>query len=531
MRKLVGLLGLALFILVPGVKADGMLIYRPAQPVSETGQRAVIYFDGSREVLEVSTSFSGTAGDFVWVVPVPSKPEVVMGEEELFQRLQRLTSTDAVAPLGSKQIDIGTNFMMPINPGVNVIEQKSVDVYDVSVLDASNAEALAGWLRNEGYPYPEDKDNLLSYYVAKKWYFVAAKVNNSSWLYGNGTVNSGQLKPLKISFASKQIVFPLKISGLNSGGGNGGSLITPSPTPQSDQFWTRMGDKEYKRIWTGNGTWGEAKVVCEQEGGRLASISNQAENDFVVNLCGKGNMCRLGHTNPGGYCSSEMSLPQRGAVMSPVTTPKMSKLEPWLDGKKVGYTNWETGEPFAYCAEDCLEIDPNGKWNNEWCNNQWKYEKYSICQRVAGEQSGIGVKISEKMMMPIVATPYPYQSPVPIELYVLADHKQAADGFWVEYAGTVTKEAIQSWAVDDGGKAWINPEGKMYLTKLTQSLSPWSMNQDVVFTKAPNDDPVGGGVLDEGYGRKMRIVLVFGGVLVAELVLIGYLMKRERLYV
>lgn len=125
--------------------------------------------------------------------------------------------------------------------------------------------------------------------------------------------------------------------------------------------WIKFKGSSYRKINTGIKTWDESEKMCEALGGKLASITNQAENDFVATLCHVGEMCRLGHRSPSGYCST--NLPN------------------WIDGKPFTYSNWSTGEPGYACSEDCLDMHKGGEWNNEWCNNPYKYDKYSICER------------------------------------------------------------------------------------------------------------------------------------------------------
>ncbi len=72
-----------------------MLIPRiPNQQIYETGQKAVIWHENDMETLILSTSFKGQAEEFVWVVPVPSRPTIDKGIDELFTSLEAFTRTD-----------------------------------------------------------------------------------------------------------------------------------------------------------------------------------------------------------------------------------------------------------------------------------------------------------------------------------------------------------------------------------------------------------------------------------------------------
>lgn len=125
--------------------------------------------------------------------------------------------------------------------------------------------------------------------------------------------------------------------------------------------WLEFQNHQYKKIWTGTKTWDEAENICIAEGAHLVSITSREENDFIDSLCGPGETCRLGHKSSAGYCTQ--SLPN------------------WTNNEPFVYHNWAKGEPDFACQEDCLDMIDEGKWNNEWCDNHWQYEKYAICEK------------------------------------------------------------------------------------------------------------------------------------------------------
>ena len=68
-------------------------------------------------------------------------------------------------------------------PKVEVIESKKLDIYDITILKATDGSALLDWLNQNGYSFPEGKQNVLDYYIGleanynKPFYFIANKVN------------------------------------------------------------------------------------------------------------------------------------------------------------------------------------------------------------------------------------------------------------------------------------------------------------------------------------------------------------------
>ncbi|MBN1941322.1 MAG: DUF2330 domain-containing protein [Candidatus Diapherotrites archaeon] len=181
---------IAIFMLVfsATVFADGCIIpdYDYYGDILAPEQKAVIYWDGTKEQLILSTKISlDDVSNFAWVVPIQSntKPEVEEADEEIFFELAELFSRDKetgydrlLPPLGGMESG---------HQGVEVIETKKIDVYDIAILAATDSTALLNWLNENNFSFPEEKKNVLEYYVTlannyKPYYFVANKVNLSN---------------------------------------------------------------------------------------------------------------------------------------------------------------------------------------------------------------------------------------------------------------------------------------------------------------------------------------------------------------
>jgi hypothetical protein len=93
-----------------------------------------------------------------------------------------------------------------------------VGVYDVAVLAASDAGALSEWLNKNGYAFPEKRTDVLEHYTAKKWVYVAMRVDRKA-LAGDEVekLKVGELQPIRFAFDSGEMVYPLKISSINAG--------------------------------------------------------------------------------------------------------------------------------------------------------------------------------------------------------------------------------------------------------------------------------------------------------------------------
>lgn len=205
---------LAMFGFSPGrAKADGGAFYPPGYYVSETGQKALIYYQNQTENLVVSTNFQGNSQDFAWVIPTPSKPEVFKSDASLFTTLEKITKTsNYISPVSDAMPTLGTKS----ESSVQVIEEKTIDIYDTAILKATDDKALAQWLQDHGYTFPQNKSYMLQDYINNNWYFVIAKIQNA--LTQDSEVkeklSTGTITPLRLQFQSSKIIYPMKLTRL-----------------------------------------------------------------------------------------------------------------------------------------------------------------------------------------------------------------------------------------------------------------------------------------------------------------------------
>ncbi len=179
--------------------------------ITEPAQKAALVYKNGREQLIISPSFSGPPGDFAWVVPVPTRPQVKILGGALFHELARI-----VAPPRPRRVSApagGAKVAMPISrPLVTLLERKTVGAYDVSVLSATDGGALQQWLDRNGYAMPTRARQSLAQYVRERWTFVACRVKQPAKARG---LQQGVLAPLSLSFASPKLVYPMRLSAIN----------------------------------------------------------------------------------------------------------------------------------------------------------------------------------------------------------------------------------------------------------------------------------------------------------------------------
>ncbi|GEM_PF-1158389 len=208
----------SLFV-VSSARADGMLVSPPNVQMYETDQKAVIFHEDGIEDLFISISFNGTAEDFGWIVPTPSEPEVVKSTDVLFTTLDDLTKPEYPGTQ-SRGNNWNDKAMLEgaMDSGVQVLQTKKIEYYNISVLKAIDKDALYNWFNDNGYRFPQAGKYIIDEYIENGWAFTAIKIDNER--LGTSSriqrqFSSGHAIPLRMTFKTDKPVFPLKISSIN----------------------------------------------------------------------------------------------------------------------------------------------------------------------------------------------------------------------------------------------------------------------------------------------------------------------------
>lgn len=216
MRRIALLTLLALWALQGLALADGMFVPTEQQwregreraLINEPEQKAVVFFSKGTEQLIISPSYEGPSSSFAWVVPVPSRPKVEILKGSIFHELAKLVEPErpvAKSPLPMRAAAPG---------GVTVLERKTVGAYDVSVLSATDGQALMKWLTANKYHLPESAVQPMQAYVSEGWTFVASRIKVPA--NANG-LRTGTLAPLRLTFSAKKPIYPMRLSSANPG--------------------------------------------------------------------------------------------------------------------------------------------------------------------------------------------------------------------------------------------------------------------------------------------------------------------------
>ncbi|WP_432011594.1 DUF2330 domain-containing protein [Streptomyces cucumeris] len=216
-------------------------------------ETSVVRWDGTTEEIVMSLTVGGDASEAAWVMPVPHRASVTLGDRDLFDEV-----TEVIAPAERERHyfwprdgdwpfdgDHGDGAVgappgdgaKAAAPPVGVVGRERLGPFDVARLTATDPHALRDWLERNGFELPDRLADGLTPYVRAKWEYVAVRLapaedgsaedgsaedgsaeDGSAGSGGTGaagrTVLGGTLEPLRLRFASGRLVYPMRLSRL-----------------------------------------------------------------------------------------------------------------------------------------------------------------------------------------------------------------------------------------------------------------------------------------------------------------------------
>jgi hypothetical protein len=200
---------LALAAGLSGARPAGACACGVALDSRVAAERALLSLAGGREHLVLSLDLTADRAGArpAVVLPVPATPTVDAvrrDQADVFRRLERATAP-LPSPDDEDDEDDGDGVGAPAG-GVTVLSRETVGGYDVTRLRAGDAGELHRWLGAHGYATPGAAAPILRDYVRRRWAFVAVRLARA------GTTDVRALRPLAISFRSRRLVYPLRLS-------------------------------------------------------------------------------------------------------------------------------------------------------------------------------------------------------------------------------------------------------------------------------------------------------------------------------
>ena len=243
-------LGLAavLFSVLVGLSLNACLaLGRNGLPVGIGEETAILIWDAETKTEHFirRAKFVTDSANLGFLVPTPTKPELVDVGDAAFHELYRFTTPPPPAPP-----DRSTNSGGRPEPqskaleSVRVLEQKKVGDYDATILAADDAKSLTDWLKKNDYPSSPEIADWLTPYLKDKWILTAYKISTQAKGVPDALGFHGST--IRMSFQADKPFYPYrepKNAGINASSNRLLRVYFLSQEPHDatlmDQRWTQ----------------------------------------------------------------------------------------------------------------------------------------------------------------------------------------------------------------------------------------------------------------------------------------------------
>ncbi len=221
-----------LLIHASGVRAACCYFSAKNADILQPAQKAFITWDPSEkiETFTVQPKFEGNALDFGMVIPTPSQPKLNEMPRDFFKHLavyaimrKRESPQSKLLPpvikiekmlrqMREEELEDARVLTLGVRkPTVVVLEAGVVGSLDYKIIEATRADDLFQWLKDNKYSYSGDEATL-QHYIQKKWLFTVMKIDTMQMKRNKDGTFAGEVTPTRFKFASDKIVYPLKIT-------------------------------------------------------------------------------------------------------------------------------------------------------------------------------------------------------------------------------------------------------------------------------------------------------------------------------
>ncbi|WP_405982288.1 DUF2330 domain-containing protein [Streptomyces sp. NBC_00158] len=199
----------------------GAMIPEEAYRIGVDRESSVVRWDGRTEEIVMRFTVGGDARRAAWIMPVPGRATVELGNPALFPELTDLTRPERRTrtyfwprerdwPFSSWSDDRAVGAAPGAGEPVGVVGHERLGDFDVARLTATDPEALRTWLEANGFKLPDRLATELKPYVDQKWEYVAVRLVPRD----RDRSLRGELDPLRIRFDSARLVYPMRLSRL-----------------------------------------------------------------------------------------------------------------------------------------------------------------------------------------------------------------------------------------------------------------------------------------------------------------------------
>lgn len=178
--------------------------------VMEDVMKVFVHHSDNIESVIVQPAYKGTIKDFALVFATPNLPKVIDAPEGIFEDLETITNPI----VWDRPMALETAMVVKtaaIQNTVTVHETVTAGDYIATTLSSTDSGDLKNWLIKNGYTVKQSDIDVFDYYINKKFYFVALKVDVSKVQVNTEGNIEGVLRPVQISFKADKAFLPMKL--------------------------------------------------------------------------------------------------------------------------------------------------------------------------------------------------------------------------------------------------------------------------------------------------------------------------------
>ena len=216
-------------------------------PIARIGvQKTFVFYKDGMESIVIRPGFSGKVDEFGMLIPFPSPPAIRKVADDVFAhvaaavdppqvvvdlRMRFRGCGDMAMPSAARESNLAYTNGRLEKQEVAVLREEAVGMYEVAVLEAGSAAALARWMEDHGFRYPQGMDAVCEEYVEDGWCFVAVKarvgqkagsdprpgMRSTETSLPPGASFDGHVQAMGFRFFTDEFVVPMRLSAFNEG--------------------------------------------------------------------------------------------------------------------------------------------------------------------------------------------------------------------------------------------------------------------------------------------------------------------------
>jgi hypothetical protein len=178
--------------------ACGMLVPDNVKDIAMKEERGVVIYDSKTRIEQMAIDFQleGSSSKTALVVPTPVKAEIGQIKKEVIDEIDYLINPPK---LSMRPDTIGATSGSAKD--VQVLERKTVGVFDIAALKANTYQDLFAWTQENGFYLQEAAESPVRSYIDNDFILNVIKIKKNS--------KTSDINPLLFSFETSSLFYPL----------------------------------------------------------------------------------------------------------------------------------------------------------------------------------------------------------------------------------------------------------------------------------------------------------------------------------